>query len=250
MSLLDFQSALGRLVRMPSGGDPLDGLDFTVDERARLERLTQGPGFRFTVDVQRSWCMGRAAKAARLTLSLVPPAERQRLLDDWVNRGGGTSSFFAAEADAFLDFISARLPNPSHAQTLCRVEQATLRANEGARQFKPPHLSWLNAASGALRRGRHAMLVRFYAEPRLVLGALWGQPAPPLSDAAIPILFAPGLNGLSRAATDIEVVLWERLTLSSVLLSTLLMELDARQVIEALALAGAVEHFEAGLNEV
>lgn len=89
-----------------------------------------------------------------------------------MNGGGGTASFFAAEAEAFLSFIAERLPVPSHALTLCRVEQATLRAQEGALGFTKPDLSRLDSPGCALRAGRYAALVRFHAPPRLVLAAI------------------------------------------------------------------------------
>src|SRR5262249_24321541 len=208
-SLLDFQRALGRLVRAPAGANPADDVDFAPDERARFDRLAGSEGLRFTAEIQRSWCIGRAAKGARLTLANLPAVERQPLLDGWVNQGGGTASFFASEADAFLDFIAARLPNPSHTLTLCRLEQATLRASQSARRFAPPDMSWLNTATGALCRGRHAMLV----------------------STPVAVLFAPGLDGLFREATDAEVELWERLS-SPVALSTLLMDAGVRSIVE------------------
>lgn len=240
VSLLEFQTALGRAVRVPNGEDPLSGLDISASERAHLAAIVESPGFRFTVDVQRSWSMGRAAKSARLTLSLLPAEEQRRLLDDWVNAGGGTPSFFAAEAEAFLDFIAGHLPNPSHVLTLCRVEQATLRASEGALKFAAPDLSRLEAPDCLLGAGRSAALVPFHAEPRLLLAALAGQPFPPLSSEAIPVLFGPGLDGLFRVATVEEVALWERLVTPAAL-NTLVREGHRREAIEALILAGIVE---------
>jgi len=242
MALGDFQTALGRLVRVPAGAGPLYGLALSTSERARLATLVESAGFRFTVDVQRSWCAGRAAKAARLTLSILPPEARQRLLNEWVSAGGGTASFFAAEAEAFWDFIAQHLPDPSHALTLCRVEQATLRASEGAYHFVVPHLSQLDTPGGVLRTGRYATLVRFHAEPHLLLAALLGeQPLPPLSPDAIPMLFGPGLEGLFRLATGEEVALWERLVVP-VALTVLLREGHRRETIEALVLAGGAEY--------
>jgi hypothetical protein len=240
VSLLNFQTALGRAVQTSPADDPLCGLDFTADERARLVALVESAGFRFTVDVQRSWSVGRAAKAARLTLSILAPEERCWLLDEWVSNGGGTASFFAAEADAFLEFIAERQPNPSHALTVCRIEQATLRASEGSRNFTVPDLSCLDAPGCLLGAGCYAALVRFYAEPHLLLAALEGQPLPPLSPYAISMLFGPGLDGLFREATGEEVALWERMV-ERAEFTALLQEGHQRDIIEGLILTGVAE---------
>jgi hypothetical protein len=107
-------------VRAPDGGDPLRSLRLDEDERARLESLTRNPGYRFIVEVRRSWCVGRATSAGLLTLSIPAPDLRLCLLDQWTNSGGGTSSFFADGAGALLDFIGTHLPGPSHDLTVCR----------------------------------------------------------------------------------------------------------------------------------
>ncbi|MFY9727185.1 MAG: hypothetical protein WB579_06640 [Bryobacteraceae bacterium] len=212
MALLDYQTALGRLVRAPDGADPLRSLRLDERERSSIEALRLSAGYRFTVGVQRSWCVGRAERAGYLTLSILPEDLRRRLLDDWTEAGGGTSSFFAAEADAFLDFIASRLPHSSHELTACRFEQATLRANEQAIGYTPPDPDLLQATQCALRRGRHAGLVAFYGEPHAIIEALVQHRAlPPLSAAATAILFAPGLERLWRVASSRESALWEKL---------------------------------------
>ncbi|MGD0666155.1 MAG: hypothetical protein ABSB23_01235 [Bryobacteraceae bacterium] len=214
MALLDYQTALGRLVRAPDGTDPLRSLRLDEAERSSIEGLQANAGYRFTVGVQRSWCVGRAERAGYLTLSILPEDLRRRLLDDWTEAGGGTSSFFAAEAEAFLDFIAGRLPHPSHELTACRFEQATLRANQQAIGFTPPGPDRLQAPRCALRRGRHAGLVAFHGEPHAIIEALTQHQAlPPVSAAATAILFAPGLEGLWRVASSREAALWEKLTM-------------------------------------
>jgi hypothetical protein len=239
VALLDFQTALGRLVRKPAGEDPRRGLALAAGEDASLVALAETPGFRFTQDVLRSWCVGRAAKGARLTLSLLPVTERQRLLDEWVSIGGGTGSFFAAEADAFLDFIAEQLPDPSHIGTLCRVEQATLRASEGV-----GHFAWHEAPGGVLRVGRYSALVRFHAEPHVLLAALRGEaPLPPLSPDAIPMLFGAGLEGLCRVATEEEAALWNRLTTPTSWI-VLQREGHSPETIRELLRAGAAEFLD------
>jgi hypothetical protein len=241
LALLDFQTALGRLVRIPAQEDPLYGLDLDAAERAVLARLVESPGFSFTVQIQRSWCKGRAAKAAWLTLSFLAADERQRLLDKWVGAGGGTASFLATEADAFLDFIAGQLPDPSHSLTICQMEQGTLRAGEGVRRFMAPDLSPLYTSGCIMRRGQYAKMVRFYTEPRLLLAARGKHPLPPLSPAATSMLFGPGLDGLFRVATDDEVALWNRLAVPTAV-TVLLQEGYRREAIEALVVAGGAEH--------
>src|SRR5215471_3609311 len=141
MALQDFQTALGRLVRAPDGRDPSQSLCLDPRERLCIDRLSQSAGLRFTVDVQRSWCIGRTMNAGKLTLSILADDVRRPLLDAWTSSGGGTSSFFASEADALFDFIAARLRDPSHELAACRFEQATLRANERAALFVTPGLA-------------------------------------------------------------------------------------------------------------
>ena len=130
MALADFQAAIGRLVQAAPATTP--DVHLSPAERTSLERLAPSAGLRLTAAVQRSWCEGRAARAARLTLSALPIADRQWLLERWIERSGGTSSFFAAEAEAFLTFIERHLQGRSHIRTLCQLERATIRAGEGA----------------------------------------------------------------------------------------------------------------------
>jgi hypothetical protein len=243
MAFLDVQTALGRLVRAPDGLDPLRALQLDESERASLERIAQSAGYRFTVGVQRSWCVGRAARAGYLTLSTFPAAVRSALLDEWVNSGGGTSSFFAAEADALLDFIANRLPDPSHELTLCRLEQATLRANDGAIDFRAPDPALIDNPRYLLRRGRRAGIAKFYGEPHYIMTALLqNQPLPPVShQPELTMLFGPGLDRLCRPASQNELALWETLTAPLDSLS-LVEEGHRREDIAALFITGVVEH--------
>ncbi len=242
MAHLDVQTALGRLIRASDGPDPFRGLQLDESERACLEKMVQGAGFRFTVGVQRSWCVGRAARAGSLTLSALAPELRNALLDEWVNLGGGTSSFFAAEGDALLEFIASRLPDPSHELTLCRVEQATLRANEGATNFRVPDSALLRQPGCLLRRGHCAGIAKFHGEPRHTMTALLqNQPLPPLShQPELTMLFGPGLDKLCRPASQSELALWERLTAPVESLS-LVEEGHRLEDIAVLFLAGVVE---------
>ena len=96
----------------------------------------------------------------------------------------------ASAFHAIKSFIAGRLPNPSHELTVCRLEQATLRANQHARAFRAPGCEILSEAGCALRRGRYAGMVVFYATT---------------------VLFAPGLDRLYRVASPREVALWNML---------------------------------------
>jgi hypothetical protein len=240
-SLAAFQSALG-LALMGRDGCPID---------------EASAGFRFTATVRRSWCEGRATIAARTVLALLPEAERRRLLKDYVDAGGGLAMFFPAENAAFLEFLAPRLPDPSHALSLCRMDRALARARLGAETFASPspdgarraslrcleHEAWgcietmmrepaANDVADRMVRGRimhqawgqiehpirhriepgpHAALVWFHADPEAVLKALYGGPVPPVGDPAWPLLFAPGLPHLYRAASEEEAALWGRL---------------------------------------
>jgi len=252
-SLTEFQSRLGRSL-MGEGICPID---------------PETAGFRFTATVRRSWCEGRTMIAARAVLTLVPDTERRRLVAEYVDAGGGLAMFLPTENEAFLEFLEPRLPDPSHALSLCRMGQAMNRARMGAEASPPresreirerieheawgcversvvrlagcerPHggerdiWEWLadrpaehddrgqidreawrcieRAVRGPFERGPHASLVWFHANPEDVSRALRGASPPPVEPPAYPLLFAPGLPNLYRAATAEEAALWTRL---------------------------------------
>ncbi|HTS66815.1 MAG TPA: hypothetical protein VMH28_32550 [Candidatus Acidoferrales bacterium] len=186
--------------------------------------------------------------AGTLTLSILSDGVRRPLLEAWTNCGGGTSSFFAAEADALFDFIAARLHDPSHELTVCRFEQATLRASEKAAVFIPPKPIEPDAPGRALRRGPYAGMVLFHGDPGVILDALaTGKPLPPVSHEVSPILLSPGLDRLWRPASAIEVGLWNRLSAPSPF-PALLREGFPRDAIESMLRAGALEFVDNGLE--
>jgi hypothetical protein len=219
MRLLDHQIALGGALRVPGPdvsaeltADALRSVTVTSEELVQLIDLVASPGFRFTRRVRRSWSRGRAARVARLTLSVLPMEEHQQLVDDWVEAGGSTSFDPIIEAVAFLDFVGSRLPDPSHALTLCRMERATYRASAAALRFEPPNPAILGDPNISLKIGSGASLVRFLAEPAELLAAVEaGAPLPPIADRSFPLLFAPGLTGLVREPSDAEESVWEQL---------------------------------------
>jgi hypothetical protein len=240
MPLLDFQTAFGHLVRAPNGDDALRSLNLDAAERESLDALPRGAGFRFTVAVQRSWCARRAVNAGLLALSVLRDDARRRLLDTWIASGGGTSSFFAAEADALLEFIAEQLADPSPELTLCRFEQLTLRANEQASLFAPDLTPF--DPQRVIRRSRHAGMVIFHGEPAEILSTLLQRkPLPGTSLDATALLVAPGLQPLCRVATPQEGVAWRRLAVPTA--AAVLVEHGCPQsVIETLLQVGAVEY--------
>jgi hypothetical protein len=214
MPLLEHQIVLGRCLRA-AGTDPLASLQGIRPDRAELaelDDLVHSPGFRFTQRGQRSWCEGRTAEMAQLTLSILSTKQRRQLVDDWVDAGGGAAFDPASEAEAFLEFVAGHLSAPSHAMTVCRMEQATYRASGAALRFTPPDLSLLDQPNALLCAGKGAALVRFFAEPQRLFAAIEAKaPLPPLSDKCFPVLFAPGLPRLVRAANNKETAIWDKL---------------------------------------
>ena len=96
-----------------------------VPERACFEALIYGSGFRFTSQVQHSWCARRALNEGLLTLSILRDDVRERLLADW-----------SESPDNLLDFIASQLPDPSAELAVCRFEQLAMRAYRAAATFK------------------------------------------------------------------------------------------------------------------
>jgi len=212
MGLVEFQTGLGRLLREQKSSAPLHGVELDANEKRYFETLQDTAGFRFCAGIQRSWCIGRAAKSAYFTLSLLPDRERQALLDEWVDAGAGTNSFFDAEGDLFLNFISQRLIDPSHELSVCQFERATLRASNGASSYTPPDVSGLSNTDRHLRQGRHAALVRLYLEPgRLLESMQTRRPLPPLSSEPMVLMFSPGLPQLCNVPSQEEIATWEAL---------------------------------------
>lgn len=196
--LARYQAALASAA---SGRQP-DG-----EARALLAGLSEA-GIAMTARVRRSWCMGRARRAAPLTLSALPVEQRTALLAGWVEAGGGTGSFFEQEADAFLAFIAARLEEPSHAMSLCRFERAAIRARSSPFRDQRPPPAPHDAA--VLVQAPDADLVALRASPESLLGALGGgRPWPGLEGEPQHLLIAPGIEGLVRAASDREIAFWQ-----------------------------------------
>lgn len=216
--LTDFQRAWGFAVRtgMPPGRS-LRGC--TLAERAVLEGLADSDGFRVTLLVQRSWCEHRARSAAPLTLAALPEDQGRILIAKWLARGGGTSSFCASEADELFEFIARRLPDPSRALTLCRMEQAIHRASLASAKFAP-HEALAATCDPLLVRARGAAIVAL------------GEP--------LSVLFAPGLADLHREARNDEIELW-RACESPIRLSAAVSAGHSREGVMRLIGVGALE---------
>jgi hypothetical protein len=189
--------------------------EFAIDrDRLReLGDLVNGEGFGFTRQVQRSWCMGRTAGAAQLTLSLLSTQQRRSLVGDWVDAGGGAALDATSEAAAFLAFVARHLRDPSHEFSVCCMEEAAYRASAAAASFVPPVLALPDEKDAPLRRGLGSRLIYFFADPRQLFPAITArEPLPAVGKKGFPHLFAPGLTMLRRAASGAEVRLWHRLT--------------------------------------
>ena len=220
--------------------NPLGSPSSAREPCAPVDALPPGAGGRFAALMQRSWGARRTVNPGLLVLSMLPDEVRRRLLEEWRNAGAGSSSFFAAEADALLDFIAAQLPDDAPERAICRLEQLTLRANDGASTFKPPDPA-LFGPQRMLGRGLHAGLVLFHGEPNPVISALLPARNPTLSGGVTALLVAPGSEPLCRVASSPERELWMRLS-GPAAAAALIEDGAAREVIESMLHIGALEY--------
>jgi hypothetical protein len=239
MALIDFQTALGRMLREQNRDDYLRGISLAEDESRYFENLRDTAEFRFYASVQRSWCIARATKAAHLTLSLLPPEERERLLDEWVNSGSGAQSFFFVEAESFLDFIGRYLSDRPREFAVCQFERATLRAGNGANVFVPPDPAPLQRPDCCLRRGSYAAVVCFEAGTDRLSNL--HQPLAELFSAGLIVMFSPGLPQLWHEPSTEEMDLWNALN-SPTSVSTLLSRGHSLETLQTLLARGAIEY--------
>ncbi|MCJ8157048.1 hypothetical protein [Sphingomonas sp. LaA6.9] len=195
--LEQYQHALTRAVC----GEMLNGTD-----RALLGPGMNYAGLGLTARIRQSWCKGRAARAAMLTLSALPSSERAAHLSAWVSAGGGTRAHIQLEAEAFLSFLGGRLADPSDALSLCRLELALVRARR--RDDRIPKGRDL-AENTMVRRSPYAAIVNVPASiDRIVADPVDRARTQRRGDAEISLLVAPGLAGQLRAATSRERALW------------------------------------------
>ena len=88
--------------------------------------------------VRQSWRQGWTMISGPAILTLVPDTEQQRLIAEYVGEGGTWPVASSAENATLLDFLASRLPNPSHALSLCRMGVALSRAALGTESFVEP----------------------------------------------------------------------------------------------------------------
>ncbi|MBV8466481.1 MAG: hypothetical protein JO218_11115 [Burkholderiales bacterium] len=240
--LRDFQTALGRLVRAPAWGDkPLEriaDLDLSETERAMIAAALLKPSVAFLVKAQRSWARFKSGEAAALTLSILDAARREALVEDWIELGGGTDFLIISEANAFLDYIAERLPNPSHELSICRMEQAVHLANGGARSYAPLAVDTALAAPQLIKH-TEATLVDFYADPNVLFDCIHGQkPLPPVEAYTASWLIAPGIPGLYQLASAEQVRAMHQLVQATT--PQALLQLVSRQTFDELCSVGAI----------
>lgn len=85
-----------------------------------------------------SWRQSRTTMSGAAILQLVPVALRQRLIAGFIDLGGGWPVSSPAENTTLLQYLVPRLPDPSHACSLCRMEVALTCASTGAEIFVEP----------------------------------------------------------------------------------------------------------------
>jgi len=217
------------------------GTSWIHAKRAGLEASSRSAGVRFTAAVERSWGARRPVNAGLLTLSTLQGDIRRRLLDAWMQSGGGTASFFSTVADSLLDFIAEQLPDPSPELALCRVEQLTLRATHRASAVETPDPPLLDPQR-VVRQACHAGVVLFPGGSDLILSKLLRrEPLPAFPRNATPILVAPGLQPLCRIASPTEHQIWTRLTHPAAA-NTLVRSGCSIEAIETMHRIGALEY--------
>jgi hypothetical protein len=227
------------MLRDQNRSDHLRGISLDEGESRYFEKLRDTAEFRFYASVQRSWCIARATKAAHLTLSLLSPEERERLLDKWIDSGSGAQSFFHVEAESFLDFLGGHLSDRPREFTICQFERATLRASNGATVFVAPDAASLERPDSCVRRGSYAALVCFDADPNELPNS--HEPLADLFAAGLTLMFSPGLPELWREPSAEEVDIWAALD-SPTQLKNLLSQGHSLETLERLLNHGAIEY--------
>jgi hypothetical protein len=219
MALLDYQRALSGLVVAQGPMDealawPTAG---SLDEREAhsLAAIRDTPGLGLTSSILRSWNRGRAMKAAPLTLSLLVPSEREKLVADWARSHEARGSFFNAVALHFLTYLLSHLPTGSRAHAVCQFELAVAKADMGSTQMHdvPPEP---RQSDTLIKRGHYASLVTFPGDPIEVLNTPPNEALAP-ADGAQPtlLLFAPGIPGWFRPASQTDCDVWRLLATPS-----------------------------------
>jgi hypothetical protein len=98
--------------------------------------------------------LGTTMISAPVILQLIPPTDRQRLVAEYVKHGGAWPVSSSSENATLLEFMAPRLPAPSHALSLCRMEVALTRARLGAAIFVEPEYRPIQESSNRDVRAR------------------------------------------------------------------------------------------------
>jgi hypothetical protein len=191
------------------------------------------------------WQNRRPVNAGLLALSALQGDMRRRLLGAWLKTGSapetGTASSVVDQTESLLDFIAARLNNPSPELALCRIEQLTRRAARHAGLFEAPD-PWLLNGQRWIRRAPTAGVVPFPAGFEHLLSRLLPVEAlPARSLVPVPILIAPGSQPLCRIATVHENECWRQLVQPAAV-STLIGQDSPLAVLANLLRVGALEY--------
>lgn len=86
----------------------------------------------------RCWRQGRTMISGAAILTLVPQWQRERLVEEYADHSDGWPVSASSENAMLLEFLASRLPDPSHALALCRMEIALTRASLGVEIFVEP----------------------------------------------------------------------------------------------------------------
>jgi hypothetical protein len=120
---------------------------------AAFGRFLTGKSAR-SIAMPRPWRLGTTMISAPMILQLIPAADGQRLIAEYVDRGGAWPVPSAPENATLLEFLASRLPAPSHALSLCRMEIALTRARLGAALFVEPEYRSIQERSNRDVRAR------------------------------------------------------------------------------------------------
>lgn len=225
MSLLSFQNMLAESLLTGKPGP-----------------LKETSGLKLTREIRRSWCESRTARASRLTLKTLPFVKRQEFITDWVDQGGGASSFILKEGEAFLEFILPMLPNTSHAKSICCFELAIIRLANSLSELSPPDKIRNADLNTMLQRSQLCSLINFYCEPSDLFEAIeQDHDLPPESIELTKLLVAPGIAGFCQIATIEEIAIMDRLV-KPARLQELLDDKHSLSHIDSLLRIGAICH--------
>jgi hypothetical protein len=103
-----------------------------------LGHCVTGESTNLIVPVRQSSRQAWATISGPTILLLVPATARRRLIAEYVGQGGAWPVSSPSENATLLEFLASRLPDPSHALSLSRMEVALSRAALGAEVFVEP----------------------------------------------------------------------------------------------------------------